>query len=112
MERRRSPEAIGAASGAVWRRREDLAICVSWNLQEEEDHMVTLLPERRCGKRLKQTENQTAARYFPLKPLDLGCMPRRGPANEAQPGIPSSPASELDMMLLPRPPSCVNLANG
>ncbi len=112
VERRRSPEAIGAASGAVWRGVEDLAICVSWDLQEEEDHIVTLLPERRCDKRLKQTENQTAARCFPLKPLDLGLVPRRGPANEAQPGRPSSPASELDMMLLPRPPSCANLANG
>lgn len=111
-ERRRSPEAIGAASGAVWRGGEDLAIWVSWDLQEEEDHIVTLLPERRCDKRLKQTENQTAAHCFPLKPLDLGRMPKQEPTNETQPGIPSSPASELDMMLLPRPPSCANLANG
>ncbi|RXN26799.1 hypothetical protein ROHU_005531 [Labeo rohita] len=102
----------GAASGAEQRRGEDLAICVSWDLQEEEDHIVTLLPERRCDKSLKQTENQTAAHCFLLKPLDLGRMPRQGPANESHLGIPSSPASELDMMLLPRPPGCANLANG
>ncbi|KAL1261947.1 hypothetical protein QQF64_007212 [Cirrhinus molitorella] len=103
---------LGAASEAEWRGGEDLAICVSRDLQEEEDHIVTLLLERRCDKRLKQTENQTAAHCFPLKPLDLGRMPRQRPANETQPGIPSSPASELDMMLLPRPPGCANLANG
>lgn len=102
----------GAASGVERRGGEDLAICVSRDLQEEEDHIVTLLPERRCDKRLKRTENQTAAHCFPMKLLDLGRMPRQCTTNETQPGIPSFPTSELDIMLLTRPPSCANLANG
>lgn len=102
----------GAASGAERRGGEDLAICVSRDLQEEEDHIVTLLPERRCDKRLKRTENQTAAHCFSMKLLNLGCIPRQCLTNETQPRIPSFPVSEFDMMLLTRPPSCANLANG
>lgn len=42
------------------------------DLQEEKDHIVTQLPERRFDKKLKQTENQTAAHLFSLETLGSG----------------------------------------
>lgn len=79
--RRGDGRVLQMPSRARWKGEGALVICVSWDLQEEEDHIITFLPGRRFDKRLKKTDKQTAA--LSLKAL-VGSGPnaRRGPTYE------------------------------
>lgn len=81
---------------AKWKGEGALAICVSWDLQEEEDHIITFLPERRFDKRLKKTDKQTAA--LSLKALvGSGLTAKRGPTYENRALLWATAASETEL---------------